>query len=281
MEIKTLKGTDTKEILHAFNSSFTDYFIPLQFTLEQMESKMIKDNVDLDLSIGVFKENTLLAFILNGVDQLNGKKVIYNSGTGVIPSERSKGLTQKMYDFILPILKENSFDYSVLEVISENQAALKSYGNSGFLPFRELLCYFGKPTNFEQNSEVEIKKLENFDWDMMETFWDIHPSWQNSQMALNRIKNSIYSLGAYIKNEMVGYAIFHPENKRILQIAVSKQFRNKGIGSSLVQQLITCYGSTISAINVDKNGECINGFFRKIGLESDICQIEMKLDLQA
>ena len=56
MEIKTLKSTEMKDLLQAFNSSFTNYFVPLKYNLEQLQSKIARENIDLDLSIGVFKD---------------------------------------------------------------------------------------------------------------------------------------------------------------------------------------------------------------------------------
>lgn len=280
MEIKTLKGIEITDILQAFNSSFTNYFIPLQFTEEQLLFRLDKYNVDLDLSIGVFRDDELLAFILSGVDNsFDGKKAIYNAATGVIPSERSKGLTQKMYDFITPILKAQNFEYSILEVISENKAALRSYGNSGFKEVRELLCYYGNPIVSAKNLEIEIKEMEKNDWGLMQSFWDINPSWQNSPNSINRMQQNVISLGAFLENKLLGYLIFHPENNRLPQIAVSKDFRNKGIATSLIHEIIKNHGPDLSVINVDKNGESINEFLVKIGLKNDIQQIEMKLDL--
>jgi hypothetical protein len=52
MEIKTLKGTSTKEILKVFNDSFVDYFIPFKLTEAQLVSKMLADKTDLSLSVG-------------------------------------------------------------------------------------------------------------------------------------------------------------------------------------------------------------------------------------
>lgn len=281
MEIKTLKGVEIHHILEAFNSSFTNYFIPLQFTQEQLQTRLEKYNVDLDLSLGVFRDEQLLAFILHGVDIEDGKRAIYNAATGVIPSERSKGLTQKMYDFIVPILKDQNFEYSILEVISENNAALKSYANSGFIPTRELLCYYGDPTITKENQQVEIRQMEVYDWDLMKSFWDIIPSWQNSQNSMDRIQNSVLSLGAYLENQLVGYVIYQPKSKRIPQIAVSKSHRQKGIASRLIQEILKSNEPSLSIINVDKKGENINVFLEKIGLKNDIQQIEMKLDLNA
>ena len=84
MEIRTLAGIDNIKILTVFNESFSDYFVPFKLTEEQLESKMIADKVDLELSVGVFENQKLIAFMLQGFDIINNQKVVYNGGTGVI-----------------------------------------------------------------------------------------------------------------------------------------------------------------------------------------------------
>ena len=87
------------------------------------------------------------------------------------------------------------------------------------------------------------------------------------------------SLGAYIKNQLVGYIIFNPNNKRIQQIAVSKDFRQRKIASTLLYNIIEIHGNALSIINVDKSSKCVNTFLGKIGFEKNLEQLEMKLQL--
>lgn len=279
MEIKTLTGIDIQDILEAFNSSFTTYFVPLQFTEEQLLAKLKNNNVNLDISIGIFKEGKLIAFILNAEDILRGEKVVYNAATGVISEERSKGLTKKMYDFIKPVLVEKQYSYSVLEVISENHAALKSYESSGFYPYRELLCYHGKPDVLRSNSDIEIQEIKNCNWELMESFWDVSPSWQNLENSINREIDKLIILGGFLEGQQIAYLVFSPEKNRIIQIAVHKEHRKKGVAGRLVKEVLVNHGPSLSLINLDENGDSIKEFLKDIGMEYQLKQIEMKMDI--
>ncbi len=279
MEIKTLGGIDKKDILNVFNESFSDYLISFQLSEEQLTSKMLADKTDLNLSVGVFENKRLIAFILHGFDKINNEKVIYNGGTGVIPEKRGAGLTKQMYRFILPLLKEKGVDKLVLEVITENIQAINSYKKSGYKIERELLCYNGEVSTSNTNDNLDIKKLLDYDWNLMESFWDIYPTWQNSKNVINELKYNNVSLGAYIENQLVGYIIYSPNNNRLQQIAVSKDFRQRRIASTLICEIIKTYGNTLSIINVDKSSKCVNAFFKKIGLKENLEQLEMKLPL--
>ncbi len=279
MEINTLKGIETKDILNVFNESFSDYFIPFHLTEEQLASKMLADKVHLNVSVGVFENGKLIAFIIHGLDKIDGKKIVYNGGTGVIPKKRGSGLTKQMYHFILPILKEKGIHKLFLEVISENIQAIKSYEKSQFKIERELVCYKGEISIPSTNSNIKIKRLQEYNWDVMESFWDISPTWQNSKNVVNELRNNHISLGAYSQNQLVGYVIYNPKNKRLLQIAVDKKCRRNRIASTLISKLIEEYGSTLSIINVDKNSKPIHTFLKKIRLEKNLEQLEMKLQL--
>lgn len=279
MEINTLKGVKTKDILNVFNESFSDYFIPFQLTEKQLVSKMLADKVNLNLSVGVFENGKLIAFILNGFDKINNEKIIYNGGTGVIPKKRGSGLTKQMYHFILPVLKEKGINKLFLEVITENIQAIKSYEKSDYKIARELLCYKGEISISNINDNLEIKKLQDYNWSLMQSFWDISPTWQNSNNVVNELRNTNISLGGYIENQLVGYIIYNPNNKRLHQIAISKNFRRQKIASTLLWKLIEKYGSDLSIINVDKSSKPVNTFLQKIGLEKNLEQLEMKLEL--
>ena len=196
MDIKILNGVSTKVITDVFNLSFSDYFIPFKLTEQQMADKMEADKTDLNLSVGVFENDILIGFILHGKDSINGKNLLYNGGTGVIPSKRGHGLTKKMYSFILPILKENDIDSLILEVISNNVQAIKSYEQSGYKKVRTLACYKGDLKPLKINNSIEIKALNQYNWEILEAFWDITPTWQGSKKILDKLLETHVSFGA-------------------------------------------------------------------------------------
>lgn len=279
MEIKSLKGIDHKAILTVFNESFSDYFVPLKLTEEQLTSKMMVDKTDLELSVGVFENDKLIAFMLHGLDHLNHQTIVYNGGTGVIPKKRGSGITKQMYLFNLPILEKKGVDKIILEVISKNAQAIKSYKSSGFRTIRELACYKGIFIPAKTNEAIDLKELQSYPWEEMESFWDIQPTWQNSKNAVDQLKTGNYSLGAYFQNQLVAYVIYNPKSQRIQQIAVHQDFRKKGIASSLLAGLAKKYGNTFSVINVDKKAKNITGFFDSLGFENFLDQLEMELNL--
>ncbi|MEL6975973.1 MAG: GNAT family N-acetyltransferase [Bacteroidota bacterium] len=277
MQIKTLSDVSHEQILTVFNAAFSDYFVPLKLTEEQLKTKMKADGTELSLSCGFFEDEKPIGFILHGMACIEGKKVAYNGGTGVVPHRRGARLTSEMYHFILPCLKRKGIKKVVLEVIANNFPAIKSYQRIGFKTQRELLCYKGVGLTPFSKSPTNLKTFEIYDWELMESFGNTEPTWQNSQRAINAMTSSNVALGAYLKDELVGYVIFTPGSKRIQQISVKPAYRRLGIASQLLEGIVSKYGNSLSVINVDAKAKDLNVFFQKMGFALQLKQFEMEL----
>lgn len=278
--LKTLEHITTEKLLEVFNLSFSDYVVPFCLTKEQLEDKIKSDSIKLEFSVGAFEDNQLIAFILHGYDTIDNLKIVYNAGTGVIPAKRGNKLTAKLYEYILPVLHENDIDKLLLEVITTNEPAIRTYKNIGFKIIRELNCYKGSLNIANTNNDFEIRELEAYDWQKLQSFWDLKPSWQNSVTAVEKLKNANISIGIYDGEKLLGYTIFNPKIKRIHQLSVDKNYRRKGIGRQLLAHIATNYGKDISAINVDNTSEETLKFFKDIGMDIYIQQYEMELPLK-
>lgn len=278
--LKTLENITTEKLLEVFNLSFSDYVVPFCLTKEQLEDKIKSDSIKLEFSVGAFEDDQLIAFILHGYDTIDNLKIVYNAGTGVVPVKRGNKLTAKLYEFVLPILHENDIDKLLLEVITTNEPAIKTYKNIGFKIIREFNCYKGSLNTTNTNNDFEIRELEAYDWQKLHSFWDLKPSWQNSVTAVEKLKKTNISIGIYDGEKLLGYTIFNPEIKRIHQLSVDKNYRRKGVGRQLLAQIATNYGKDISATNIDNTSKETLKFFNDIGMNIFIQQYEMELPLK-
>ncbi|WP_213277136.1 GNAT family N-acetyltransferase [Chryseobacterium indologenes] len=278
MEFKTLAHITIDELLSVFNHSFSDYVVPFHLTKQVLVSKITAEKLDMDLSAGAFEDGKLVGFILQSEKVENGEKIIYNGGTGVIPESRGKGLVRKMYDFIIPVLKERNANTLLLEVIEGNQPAIRAYENLGFSIVRRLLCFNGSIKQGKENAEVSIKDLKDFQWEKLRSFWDIEPSWQGSVFVLEPMPENYITLGAYIEEKLVGYIVYGPASEKIYQFAVDKSFRNQGVGTMLFNAISKKNGGqTIALNNVDDSSENASKFLsERAGLNNWLSQFEMK-----
>jgi ribosomal protein S18 acetylase RimI-like enzyme len=277
MKIDKLINRSKEEIIEVFNKSFADYLVPLQLNAEQFDLKCKTDQVDLNYSLGIEDKGRLVGFILNGLDQVNGKSVLYNAGTGVIPEYRGKGIVKQLYHYLIP--KLTNINYLSLEVISDNIPAIKAYEKVGFDIYRHLHCYKGSLPLLNTVQEIDVLESDNYDWERFKSFWDWEPSWSNSISALNLLKSSNKLIVAQQDQKVIAYLVYNPLTKRIQQFAVDKAQRNKGIGSALLAYLAEHYDKQVGIINVDARFDGSNEFLKKLGFEKFISQYEMVMPL--
>lgn len=280
MKVIDLSQVDKEAIVQVLNESFADYIIPLQLTVEQLENKIAAENIQLNLSVGVLDQEKLVGFMLHALNTVEGKLTAYNAATGVVPSHRGQGLVAKMYAWLFEQLTPLKVEQLVLEVIEGNQAAIRAYEKMGYHKARKLICFEGETDVDQANKPVEIKELTDFNWAVFSSFWDIQPSWQNAVSALENSKARCRILGAYSEGKMVGYLIFNPTSKRVLQLAVDANHRRQGIATQLIQtmQQIT-ESKAIYVYNIDDASAAMAAFFNQLDLTSDLAQFEMKRTL--
>jgi len=278
MQIRTLTIDDVEDLLKAINTAFADYIVPYQLNKEQLMAKIASENIQMEKSVGVFEEGSLIAFMMHGVREQNGHTVIYNAGTGVLPEYRGQGLVSRMYNYILPYLKECQVKRIVLEVIETNKSAIQAYEKNGFFVKRKLLCFAGKIQTNAMSNIASIQIIDNFSFDAFESFWDVRPSWQSDRPSMDTMQPNAF--GAFINDKLIGYVLFSPINKRLYQIAVAPSFRRKGIGTQLlsrIQQQIT--EEKVQLNNGDERAENLILFLKKNGLTNVINQLEMVKEL--
>lgn len=277
IEIRDLSEVSISELVEAFNSAFSDYVIPLKLTEEALRFKLDSELIDMTYSVGAFDQGTLVSFMLTGVRTEDGLTRYYNAGTGVTPNYRGQRLVAQMYTYVLPIWKEKSANSTLqLEVIKGNDKAIRAYKSQGYTINRDLLCFKGEPNEVLYTvRNITISTAEEVIWEELQAFWDIQPSWQNAVAVLDQIKEDVCFKLAKYDYETVGYIAYHKSSGKIFQLAVSKAYRNKGIGKLLMNDVMTTLRKPLLITNVDHNGTDTIEFLKGVGLEHYITQHEM------
>ncbi|MFX0023777.1 MAG: GNAT family N-acetyltransferase [Candidatus Hermodarchaeota archaeon] len=290
MRFESLDQFSEMEILDAHNEAFSDYQVPMQLSLDTFQYFNHRRGVRYDLSIGTVEGNKLIGFILNAVDFWTGKLTAYDCGTGVVPKFRQKGIGDQMFKALLPVLKEKDIEQYLLEVIKTNTAGINLYKKRNFLITREFDCLnaerktilgeFQKLQISSSLNDYEIQKLEKIDWDVARGFWEFLPSWQNSELSIQRVKDSFNYLGSFYQKNLVGYIVYEPHGS-ITQLAFHADHRTQNIGCNLVNRMLLESSNidTFNIINVDRRDKYLIAFLNKIGFESFISQYEMILKI--
>lgn len=279
MDFKTLETTDKDIIRHALNLGFSDYSIPLQFNPEQWEQKIKAENIKWEWSVGAFDGDTLVGVMVHGEKKSPTSYIAYNAGTSVIPSHRGQKLTRKMYDFLIPRLKSASFDNLILEVIADNFPAITSYEAVGYQTIRKFESFRGNIHNPTVENDFKVVPLQEIDWPLLQSFWDITPSWQNDVEAVENIKDELSILGLFRDEAMLGYVVFNPLSNKISQIAVSREHRRQKIAATLLHTAIKDHDKPVIITNVDRSNQGVMGWLEALGVPHFVSLNEMVLNL--
>lgn len=282
-KITSLQNTDILAIHEAFQRAFENYFVPMEMSCEQFRERMSSEKVDFSLSFGYFVEGHLTGFMLHALQEEEGKKKVYNAGTGVIPEVRGKGVTQLLYNAAIQKFKEQGVQEIQLEVITKNEPAIKVYKKTGFKISRELIFLKQEPGGKRKipaaGKGYELRAIENPDLTLIRSFRDWEPSWQNSDLVVMSAGSKVIKTGAYIEDKLAGYIMFNPESGKIHQLAVCREYRRKGIGSSLLHYAMDIAAVPLIVLNMDA---CDNGYLlllKAFGFRELLRQFEMHKQL--
>jgi ribosomal protein S18 acetylase RimI-like enzyme len=281
LECRFLSARQFTAIHKTFLEGFADYIIKFELSERQFQNHITLNAVDLNRSAGCFDADRPIGVSLNGFGDWEGKATVYDAGTTVIPKYRRRGASRAMFDWMIPMFADEGYKQFLLEVITQNDPAVRLYEQLGFRRTRELLLLEADPTVSLDRSppaEVDIREIHRHEDIPFALFWDGKPSWQNSLDAIERSIQMKRLLGAFIGNECVGYIIF--SGGRLAQLAVHRDHRRKGIASRLLLEMQRdALGQKLHVINLDEAMTESVVFFQNRGFTKVLAQFEMLREL--
>ena len=273
---RLLTAADFLPLYECFLEAFSDYQVDMQMSREQFEQRITRDGVRLEISAGAFDNQKMIGFYMNGAGSWQGKPTAYDAGTGVIPEYRSRSVAKELFAFMVPRLKEFGIVQYLLEVLSENDRAVALYRKLGFVETR-MLAVLRSDEPVKRLNELpgmSIRAVEEPDWTLFESFWDGYPSWQNSSRAVERVVEREI-VGVYVDGSCVGYGVVFRPTGNLMQLAVAREHRRKGIGSRILAALSP--GEALKVNNIDENLTGTLAFFKANRFQIVLKQYEMRL----
>jgi len=270
---RLLSNADFTDLHDCFLSAFSDYEVDMRMSREQFQQRVTRDGIALEMSAGAFDGEKMIGFCLNAVGEWLGKTTAYDGGTGIVPPYRGRGIGKELFTFVEGELKRAGVVQYLLEVLTSNVPAATLYRKLGFVETRRLAVFRRPDTRISRAHDFAIRDVEEPDWQLYHSFWDGHPSWQNSVAAVERIPSDRKIIGAYIDAECVGYGVVFVPAMNLMQLAVSPQHRREGIGSALLASLETSEPLKINNIDESLNGTL--AFYEANGYKQVLGQFEM------
>ena len=225
------------------------------------------------------EKDKVLGFVLHTVGDFRGKRYLYNGGTGILESERKKRLGHVLLEKALSAASGLA-EKAILEVVEDNEPALKLYESHGFEPTRPFKCFRREriPTTHVNNKvdigECTIEELKPYvGWNEFET------SFADSMQHVARNTYEMAML-ARLEDEPAGFIVLQPHIGRISQLVVNPAFRRRHIASTLikkVQEIASSKSLTMMNIPYDQTG--MIQFLETKGFVNGLNQIEMEKTL--
>lgn len=280
---KTLEDTNIETLHQTFVDAFSDYQVKIDLPFWKFKGMLQRRGYVPGISIGAFKDGNLVGFVLNGLRIWNGKKTVYDLGTGVVGEYRKLGITSNMILNIKDVFKEKKIEQYLLEVLQTNISAFELYKKQGFEIIRSFSCFQTDKNKYVKVSDWNVEHVDKFssaDWEQLKEFWNYEPSWQNSVDSINAVPDSFTYSVVRIDNKIAGYGLVDKKTGDIPQLAVDKKYRNKGIARCIVADLCeNTESARLSVLNVEDSYKPMIDFLLYSEFESVVAQYEMILKL--
>ena len=274
----------SREQLHrTFQDAFSDYEVDMSsVTEERLSVRCAKNGVDWDASVGAFDGEWMVGFTLIGIDEWQGGLAAFDAATGIVADHRGQGLAKAMFEHALPGLEKRGVGAFVLEVLKNNEPAIRAYRKAGFEIRRELNGFRQRISDLVSGSaEMESLPIHRIDREIaagLAEYADWTPSWENSFNGIERIPDDLVALGAFDGDQCVGGAVYSPMLDWVLTLVVAPSHRRRGVGTALIRRLAEALPESVEALrllNVDGSDEGMLRFLAGLGFESLVDQYEM------
>ena len=256
------------DLIEFLNQGFEDYSVPIQFNTAAFLSMLRKDGIDLTASR-----------VLTVNDQPCGIALIARRGwvnrlaaMGIGKNARGMGAGSWFMDDLIRDACQRGEREMVLEVIEQNEPAVKLYQKSGFEIVRRLVGFICK-----QAQETESNTLEEIDLRQMGQLVSHYGlpdlPWQLSGESIAQMNPPAC---AY-RHERAFVAISNPEVEHIViwSLIVEPQARGRGLGSRMLKHMMAAHpGKTwhMPALLPEECGQT----FKRAGFEKeDLSQWQM------
>jgi len=234
MEFQTrpLNSISMQAAAELFNRSFEGYFVPVQFTEETFAAFAQRDDIDFAASQILLSNEEPVGLALIA----RRKKTSRLGGFGIISGYRGQGAGGWFTRRLLEDARQRGETNMFLEVIAQNENAIRLYEKHGFVKLRRLLGF--KAEKPRGNAETDLQPCDQaLVLDMIRSHSLPNLPWQVDAETLSRVKAFGYRLGeAFILISDPG-----ADHISLRTLVVPAQVRGHGQAVGLLKALFAKY----------------------------------------
>lgn len=265
------------EMVTILNHGFEDYFIPIQFTNSMFLNMLHKDGIDLSASRVLLADSQPTGIAL--IAPRGARRVSRLAAMGIAKEIRGKGAGSWLMNALIDEACKRGDKEMVLEVIEQNEPAVRLYQNYGFERVRRLVGYMGKSNDATENEKSDLQPIDLSEISQLISQYGLPDlPWQLSGETLVQTQPPLY---AY-RIEQAYVVTSNPEAEHVViwSLLVEPQARGHGLASKMLKRIVASYaGKTwhVPALCPEELGHV----FERAGFEKEtLSQWQMKRDLQ-
>jgi ribosomal protein S18 acetylase RimI-like enzyme len=286
---RSLIDTPIEHIHKAFLLGFSDYFVPMQVSLDDFKTMHAIRGVDYSLSIGAFDGDDLVGFTTNGIGIWRGLPTAYDAATAVAQKYRGRGISREMFRVMEQTLVAEGYRRYLLEVITTNAPAIALYERLGFKTMRTLSCLrvSSEALLTHARDAFDVREAPVSEWQTLRSALESDssrsflPAWQNSWDAVQRYPDKFRVIAVRDDHQLLGYGVFSFGKGSIHQVWVAPRHRRRGVGRAILRRIAEAAAPTPTLVwaNVDASSTETMAFLATFGFEEFVAQYEMEREL--
>jgi len=224
------------ELAALLNRGFEDYFIPIQFNTNMLLTMLHKDGIDLAESRLLIVDDHPCGIAL--IARRGALRTSRLAAMGIEKGLRSRGAGSWFMQRLLGEARQRGDREMVLEVIEQNEPAVRLYQRSGFENVRRLIGFLRKDTR-----ERVTNELQEFDLHQMGQLISQHGlsdlPWQLSGESIAQL---VQPARAY-RNGQAYVVVSNPEAEQVViwSLLVEQNARGNGLGTRLLESLMATH----------------------------------------
>lgn len=264
------------ELVSALNQGFEDYSIPIHFKNSMFLNMIQKDGIDLSTSRVLVANQNPCGIAL--IAPRGHQSVSRLAAMGIAKEIRGKGAGSWFLKQLIAEACDRGDREMVLEVIEQNEPAVKLYRKYGFESIRRLVGYTLTDKEPDQNKNSDLKEMDLQEIGRLISQFGLSDlPWQLSGESVTQVNPPLcaYRAGqAYI-------LISNPEAEHVViwSLLVEPEARGNGLGTQMLKQVLAHWaGRTwhIPALCPEEFGKVFEG----AGFEREtLSQWQMKVSL--
>lgn len=273
LDIKPASDYPTPDLVELLNLSFESYLVPIHVDSVHFLSMLRRDSIDLAASRILCIDNQFAGIALIARRGWTSRL----AAMGITKEFRGKRAGTWFMDKLIHESRERNDREMVLEVIEQNESAVRLYRNCGFEAVRRLIGLVyreEKPVQKSDLQELDLREMGGLvvRYGLSDLPWQI----SGETIALMNHPNRAYTMNkAHV-------AISNPELEHVFfwSLLVEPSARGKGLALDMIRSVMAQYtGKTwhVPAIWPEKFG----ALFERAGFQrEELSQWQMRMSLQ-